>query len=268
VLFNSDLAVELENLNNSIPPFPSRGKARDRENAMRAAINYWNQALVEAGSGVSLTLTIVNPPPQTPIIHPQRPWAAHQGIPRCGDPEINRFDVFEADYLLTKGDKQNTSSTGAPVKSLDPNGLRAGWVRGHDDNYDGIDRRLAETSLINSNENFITEADILFFTHKNQGADCPPIQWSYQYDDPNFNRGPAPAPYYDFYSVMLHEVGHLLGLDHQDCHLEQGGNTWNNVMQDNISPGERKYILKCEFETLKMLYGQTGRCFEPRPPPP
>lgn len=258
VHFNPDLAVELEDRNaprpgrpRVRPPYPSMGDAPARLAAMQAAITDWNAALTAAGAKTQLRLVVLNGnmPPR---------WAAAQNVARCIDPD-NGHDVYDADYTPTHLDGSNTGSTARPDHSR-AKGLLAGWVRGEEAMHyeDNIDGRLAETKLTPAPNNrrvppFIQEADILWFTHiKQNNNQCPVIQWNYDFKP----AGPAAAPFYDYYSVMLHEVGHLLGLDHQHC---AAGNV-QNVMQPRIAAGVRAQILACEMATLKMLYGPGAPC--------
>jgi len=55
---------------------------------------------------------------------------------------------------------------------------------------------------------------------------------------------------FDFYSVMLHELGHFLGLAHQDA--DPAG---TNVMQAFIPKGTRRVIGPKEKACLCALYG-------------
>lgn len=239
VRFQAALSKELENPTNANPPDPSIGTFKDREATMVMVIAEWNNALANAGSNVRLKL-----------VKPTKRFAADQAQPVCTD-----FDsgdpVYQPGYARWNGDGTNVGSTGEDTLSARRN-LGPGWVVGDSPVSETIDGRLAETALIpkpnDLTQNQIREADILWFTHLNQGKRCPRLRWNYV--TPN---APAPAPYYDYYSVMLHEVGHLLGLDHESCPMPPKAPP--NVMQPRLNAGDRFVISPCELKTLRALYG-------------
>jgi hypothetical protein len=85
-------------------------------------------------------------------------------------------------------------------------------------------------------------------THRVHAAGiCPRIPWDY------FTT-PADRPFgvpghFEFYGVMLHELGHLLGLDH----LPDG-----DVMRARMGPGDRLRIGPAERAGLEKLYRPVG----------
>lgn len=241
--FNADLDPALENPNGLMPPHPSAGDAKLRRRAFDAAVDDWNQALAAVSSKKRLISR-----------HIARPWAAEQGRNECIDAGA-QTPVLGQNYGRTSPDRHNTGSTAAATITKFP-----GWIVGKQivESYAVCDR-LAETKLIppptDRTAKHIDEADVLYFTHVHSGPNrCAPIQWDYR-----FAPAPAPAPFQDFYSVMLHEIGHVLGLDHMDCPV-RGGRMQSNVMTAMLPAGDRTGIQRCELAGLALLYGVGGRC--------
>ncbi len=157
------------------------------------------------------------------------------------------------------GDGQNTAATG----HKHPDGMPArdgdGWIW-KDNEVAGsvldIDARLAETLLVQDAAKKITEGDITWFTHASSGATkVKLIPW-------NYDKQPAEAPNINYRPVMVHEIGHLLGLDH--CTADDGC----EAMIATIEPGQDPQIQGGEMAALEYLYGPGGACGPAQPPPP
>ncbi|XP_024965187.1 metalloendoproteinase 1-like, partial [Cynara cardunculus var. scolymus] len=76
-----------------------------------------------------------------------------------------------------------------------------------------------------------------------------PTDGRVHYDaDDTFSNGPGPVPnVIDFETVSVHEIGHLLGLDHS--------NDMNAAMYAYIYPGVVKGLNADDIEGIRVLYG-------------
>jgi hypothetical protein len=223
------------------------GNAVTRQASFNQAVNDWNAALATVNSRVKLQ----------PVIDPNK-WGVDQGQPRCNDLEVpppapQVFDDASAHF----GDGINATSTGhnhtGRVDAL-ANLIGPGWIlpfgqlvsdTGETVPVDGV---LAYTTVQIDNNKCITEGDIAWLTHRNVfGVGCKRLPWDY-----DLMNGPA-GTRYDFYSVMLHELGHFLGLGHQEA--DPAG---TNVMQEAIGKGKRRIIGPKERACLCALYAGPG----------
>ncbi len=155
-------------------------------------------------------------------------------------------------------DGHNTAATGHKHEDAMPARDGDGWIW-KDESAIGstidIDARLAETRLHKDADKKLTEGDITWFTHwSTSDTKVKLIAWNYEKDA-------APAPNLNYRPVMVHEIGHLLGLDHctaaDDC----------EVMIATIAPGDDPQIKDGEMAALAYLYGPGGPCGPAQPPP-
>jgi len=167
------------------------------------------------------------------------------------NPDVNHMHV---------GDGQNTAATGHKHPAAMPARNSDGWVWNEVmeqvSSLVEIEKRLAETIVLKDANQKITEGDITWFTHMSTMNNLAKlIPW-------NYKSNKAAAPNFNYRPVMVHEIGHLLGLDH--CTAA------NNceVMQASIFPGDDPQIKAGEITALEFLYGPGGPCGPPMPPPP
>jgi hypothetical protein len=160
-------------------------------------------------------------------------------------------------------DLHNVASTG--YDKAGAGAVPEGWIFGDAVGTFDIEARLAETYYVCNTPDTtkLKEADIGWMTHFDPMHGCTQIPWDYRYaaamgdppapydpanpGNPPGGNFPAPAAY-DFYSVILHELGHLLGLGHM---TDAGA---NNVMIGQLNPGVRRVITVTEIACLKKLY--------------
>ena len=186
----------------------------------------------------------------------------------CVDPimpgkTIHPFD-FQGAPTLVQG------STGGDPDELVNGGVNnvAGWIYAESDQPGGGNSSFVDTDVLGMAQTLggpegISQASFTYLTHyaPNRDGTCRRIPWDY--DSLRFGPG---APVYDFYSVMLHEVGHNLGLGHhapRTCNDPVSGA--RNVMQPQIFQGERFVVGSCELKAMQALYGAGGPCHLPDP---
>jgi len=270
VQFNATLDPDLEqvrlyldNANNQQKY--TLGDANTRWLCFQQAVAAWNAVLDTLCNG--------KPSIHLQAVQNNTAWAADQAAQKCTDAGLANPDnpalphlpatgdgVFDraANYL---NDGTHSTSTARGDKKMPP--VDPGWVVGDMTGSYDIDARLGETygQCASPDNSKIQDADILWFTHLPGTPSCTVIPWDYRFvpngADPN-DPG-APVPYkgaggkpgpdaYDFYSVMLHELGHVLGLGHMTD--PAGG----NVMIGQLFPGDRQKISATEIACLKQLY--------------
>jgi hypothetical protein len=224
---------------------PAAALARDA--AFQAAVDAWNGELAAVGSAFRINLAFN-----------AAAYAADQGAATMC------VGLVTPNYGGTAADGMNAASTARDVGGAGADGYvarndvapPAGERRAPaDDEYPSYDpnfdphsgapvstHRLAETSR-NTNPadaDELLESEVLWFTHFLDPG-CTPIPWDYDH-----TRFPID---FDFYSVMLHELGHFLGLDH----LRDAVNV-DNVMQPTIDRGQRQVISAVERAELARRY--------------
>lgn len=239
--FNASLDPALET---------SFGDAASRRAAFQQAVAEWNAALTNVGA----TLQIV-------AVMDDAAWTTEQGYSYCQE-SPGATDVFVDQRGLRWRDGVNQVSTALNPgdANLDPssNPLGAGWILPASyplaDTSAGVvpvDKNLASPKLRYDtvDPSLIVEGDFTWFTHVDYqptGSDevCVRLPWDYRWPD-----APDPARW-DFYSVMLHSLGHLLGVGHQGPDA-----MGTNVMQTSLGKGERRVIGPKELMCLCERYG-------------
>ena len=247
VYFNASLDPNLEQaavctFNNIQMAYPL-GDATSRRQCFSAAVDAWNVALTNLCGDGKTPLQLVLKPEDNGL------WGVDQSQTPCigGGPNI---------YVrvpLHNNDSKNVGSTGHNHflnKDGANNVLGPGWIQADEITTESPER-LAETYPRLAGGG-LAEADIGWMTHfKDQ---CAEIPWDYRLFKVNNPPCEAVVPEpnsYDFYSVMLHELGHLLGLGHIS---DPDGKITDNCMGFTIKRGERKQITKLETDCLKKLY--------------
>lgn len=238
-------------LNPSLDPAleTSFGDAASRYAAFQQAVAEWNAALTNVGASLQLV-----------AVSDASAWATEQSSAYCQD--ANGTDVFDDYRALRWRDDVNQVSTALNPGdvNLDPAAmpLGAGWIlppaNVQVDTTSGVvtvDKLLANPKLRYdpSNPAIVLEADFVWYTHylyQPTGSDaaCVRTSWDFRFPD-------APdAARWDFYTVMLHSLGHLLGVGHQ-----APDDMGTNVMQTALAKGLRRVIGPKELMCLCERYG-------------
>jgi len=228
----------------------SFGDAASRRAGFQQAVAEWNAALLNVGA----TLQIV-------AVMDDAAWATEQSSAYCQEAP-GTTDVFDDARGLRWRDDVNQISTALNPgdANLDPssNPLGAGWILpptyAPADTSGAvlpIDKNLASLKLRfdSIDPSIVVEGDFVWFTHllyQPTGLDeaCVRLPWDFRYPD-----GPDAARW-DFHSVMLHTLGHLLGVGHQGPDA-----MGTNVMQTSLGKGERRAIGPKELMCLCERYG-------------
>lgn len=207
------------------------GGAGLRWAAFQQAVADWNAALAAVGSGVTIEARM-----STDC------WAIVQTDSLCADPDRDGHRVNDYAWIL---DLTNDASTGKPGP------VPPGWVKDPAFQAEGsqipmeVDVDALAWTLTQSAGGMITRGDINWLTHMKTLLGCPSIPWNYDH-----TKMPGTfAGQYDFYSVMLHELGHFLGLGHAGA-----GET--GVMAPSIATNTRRSITDEERECLRKCVAQ------------
>jgi hypothetical protein len=251
VNFNPALDPNLENnINGASNP-------GTRWAAFQQAVNDWQTKVLNnlGGAGQTpITLTPQQDLTQVTI------WGVDQGMQMCTDnsnPMLGNVNVFQVTRHL--GNTVNSTSTGDNPGNVNtyPNGnvLGPGWIylqAQMTSQDDGFEQILGLTYPTIANGDLTAPIDIGWMTHiKGPGGTCSPIPWNY-FAAPLL----PPNGSTDFYSVMIHELGHLLGLGHLPPNPLK-----NNAMQSSLPTGTRYEVGAAgdpEVTCLQCLYYGIG----------
>lgn len=217
---------------NVAPALDPNGQGAARLAALQAAAAAWNAELTAIDSKVRIA--ILDASTQRPIKTGKSWNAAATGLEsRCkesskeggqsiSDRRFNANGVSAASFLENTNGPGYSTSTAAKSISADA---------------------LAETSVARGATGYFAEVDVIFHTHDNT---CAQLPWHFD------GTSPLGATDYDFQSVALHELGHVLGLDHQ------APDNANNAMRLGFAPGSRYAIGVNERNALAALYEGCG----------
>jgi hypothetical protein len=254
VYFNCSLDARLDGAAN---PGHIKGGDDDRKRVFFQAIADWNAALATVGAYVRLVgdTTYLGPPDFARDL-----WAGDQADSLCDEQDstatASGFDVFDRSYANHRADGLTVVSTGHNHggQNEDPVGLPldAGWIA-HDLLESFSTDLLGECDLrVDADaDTCIVEGGILWFTHfLHSNPSCMLISWDYTGPAVPCGLDQLDPHYYDYYSVVLHELGHLLGLDH----FRHGDPACHNVMTGQLFARERQKITSKEEACLRRLY--------------
>jgi hypothetical protein len=261
VIFNESLDPALDGAANT--PFIV-GTAAKRKACFLKAVADWNAVFEKINSGFRIRPRVdCGGPPD--FCHDE--WAGDQNPLKCPERdstgEFTNSNVYGIDYDTNHHpDGKKVVSTGhnhgnVHKDSTGVNALPPGWILETElvapPSMGPIETELLGQTRYSENANHdLTEADIVWFTHFEKTIPaCRRIEWDYSCPDACCGKQKLPGPNYDFYSVVLHELGHLLGLDH----FQHGDPECHNVMFGTLERGERQVISSKEEACLVRLYG-------------
>jgi hypothetical protein len=231
ILFNPDLDPDLD--------FP--GSADFRWQGFKTAVEAWDAELKAIDPRFSLQPTLAGG------------FAGQQDLQQCLDVRdpLAPQPVWSGSFHPADGANM-ASAAEASRAGMHPllNLPKVGWTTNSTEHIEtDVDMEILAEFFPTSTDGrgHFQEGDILWHTHTGAGCDswgqalCRPIEWDYL----------GGAWSYSFYSVMLHEVGHFLGLDHMDASAFQ-----DNVMRSRLMPGQTLQITDDERAALRALYAR------------